>query len=430
MNMRNKLSAIAVTILLGASLVACGQEGGGNGVPGLTTPTVDDGAAAYQRGDFTTALTLFRALAEQGGVQAQYNMGVMHYMGQGTAQDYVEAVRWYRMASDAGGPRAQFNLGLMYENGEGVTQDRAEAVRLYRLAGELGHPGAVDKIAEVTALIAETGNAPDALLDASLAQEAVEQLVEAPVEIAPVEIAEAPVPPEPIVEEEPEAEALPPEALALAALTMAPATDAAPPPVEAPPEIAPVATMADAQAAYERGDFANAVSQYQELAVQGEASAQYTLAVMYANGQGVDQDEAQAIRYYSMAADQGHAAAQFDLGSMYANGQGVAADDLAAMRFYRLAANQGHGAAQINFSQISGAKFFEASAAYQAADYATAFSTYQLLADYGDAAAQHNLGLMYENGLGVGQNMEQAMRWYRLAADQAFPPAVTRLNTP
>jgi TPR repeat protein len=53
-----------------------------------------------------------------------------------------------------------------------------------------------------------------------------------------------------------------------------------------------------------------------------------------------------------------------------------------------------------------------------------------LLADYGDAAAQHNLGLMYENGLGVGQNMEEAMRWYRLAADQAFPPAVARLNAP
>jgi len=83
-----------------------------------------------------------------------------------------------------------------------------------------------------------------------------------------------------------------------------------------------------------------------------------------------------------------------------------------------------------SWGEDHGAKFFEASAAYQAADYATAFSTYQLLADYGDAAAQHNLGLMYENGLGVGQNMEQAMRWYRLAADQAFPPAVTRLNAP
>ncbi len=115
---------------------------------------------------------------------------------------------------------------------------------------------------------------------------------------------------------------------------------------------------------------------------------------------------------------------------MYANGQGVGANDLAALRYYRLAANQGHGAAQTNFSQITGGKFVEASTAYQAADYATAFSLYQLLADYGDAAAQHNLGLMYENGLGVGQNTAEAMRWYRLAADQAFPPAQARLNAP
>ncbi len=61
--MRNRFSAIAVAILLGAFAVSCGQEGG-NAVPGLTAPTLDDGAAAFERGDFATAFTIFRALAE------------------------------------------------------------------------------------------------------------------------------------------------------------------------------------------------------------------------------------------------------------------------------------------------------------------------------------------------------------------------------
>ncbi len=301
--MRNRLSAIAVIIFVVGFAVSCGQEGGGNAVPGLTTPTLDDGAAAFERGDFATALTIFRALAEQDNVRAQFNLGVMHYLGQGTAQDYNEAARWYRMAADLGGVRAQFNLGLMYENGEGVAQNREEALRLYHMAADQSHPGAQAKITEFAALTPES----DSVSDAS-----VTDTVD---DAAPLDVAQAPAPAPPpaaIEDEVVQVVAAPdevpaPEALALSALTMSPAPDAAPPvaapveaapPVAAPVEAEPVATMAEAQAAYERADFATAVSQFQELAVQGDASAQYTLGVMYANGQGVGQDEAQAVRYF------------------------------------------------------------------------------------------------------------------------------------
>ena len=39
-------------------------------------------------------------------------------------------------------------------------------------------------------------------------------------------------------------------------------------------------------------------------------------------------------------------------------------------------------------------------------------------AEQGDAAAQYNLGIMYGNGTGVPQDDAEALRWYRLAADQ------------
>ena len=40
------------------------------------------------------------------------------------------------------------------------------------------------------------------------------------------------------------------------------------------------------------------------------------------------------------------------------------------------------------------------------------------LADQGYASAQFNLGTMYTNGRGVPKDDVQAVKWYRLAADQ------------
>ncbi len=53
----------------------------------LATPAwagiYDEGAAAYERGDYETALREFRPLAEQGNALAQHNLGVMYDNGQG-----------------------------------------------------------------------------------------------------------------------------------------------------------------------------------------------------------------------------------------------------------------------------------------------------------------------------------------------------------
>ena len=53
-----------------------------------------------------------RALAEQGDVEAQFNLGVRYGTGEGVPQDDVEAVRWYRLAAEQGSARAQYNLGV------------------------------------------------------------------------------------------------------------------------------------------------------------------------------------------------------------------------------------------------------------------------------------------------------------------------------
>ena len=84
--------------------------------------------------------------------------------------------------------------------------------------------------------------------------------------------------------------------------------------------------LSDADAAYRRGDYANALRISRPLESLDYAAAQNNLGFMYANGQGVVQDYAEALKWYRLAAAQDYAAAQYNLGFMYANGQGVPQD--------------------------------------------------------------------------------------------------------
>jgi hypothetical protein len=111
-------------------------------------------------------------------------------------------------------------------------------------------------------------------------------------------------------------------------------------------------------------------------AEQGDAIAQVNLGFMYANGEGVPEDDVEAVRWYRLATEQGLAEAQFYLGLMYDNGRGVPEDDVEAVRWYRLAAEQG---------VVEG---------------------------------QTALGLMYASGEGVPHDNAEAERWWRLAAEQ------------
>ena len=58
---------------------------------------------------------------------------------------------------------------------------------------------------------------------------------------------------------------------------------------------------------------------------------------------------------------------------------------------------------------------------------AEAVKWYRKAADQGDADAQYNLGLMYRNGQGVPKNDAEAVKWYRKAADQGNAKAQNNL---
>ena len=65
--------------------------------------------------------------------------------------------------------------------------------------------------------------------------------------------------------------------------------------------------------AAQSGDYATALREWKPLAVQGDASAQSNLGLMYRNGKGVPQDYKTAVKWYTLAAEQGDAYAQTNL---------------------------------------------------------------------------------------------------------------------
>ena len=61
-------------------------------------------------------------------------------------------------------------------------------------------------------------------------------------------------------------------------------------------------------------------------------------------------------------------------------------------------------------------------------DYAAALIELRPLAEQGDADAQTNLAIMFENGLGVPQDYTEAVKWYQRAAEQGHAGAQNNLG--
>lgn len=75
-----------------------------------------------------------------------------------------------------------------------------------------------------------------------------------------------------------------------------------------------------AEAAIARGEYETALTNLQPLAAKGKADAQYLLGTLYANGDGVDQDDAKAAAYFRAAAAKGNKLAAQQLVAMFRMG--------------------------------------------------------------------------------------------------------------
>lgn len=128
---------------------------------------------AYFEGDYATALSLWRPLAEQGVANAQNNLGILYRNGEGLLQDFDEARRWLQQAAAQGHARAQFSLGMMYDFGQGVAQNTPQALIWYQQAAAQGDADAQFNIG--TLYSEGRGIAQDASEAARWYQQAAEQ---------------------------------------------------------------------------------------------------------------------------------------------------------------------------------------------------------------------------------------------------------------
>ena len=127
----------------------------------------------------------------------------------------------------------------------------------------------------------------------------------------------------------------------------------------------------------------NEVDRLREAAEQGDAKAQFDLAITYGAGRRVQQDYREASNWFRKAALQGHAGAQLALGLLYYEGQGIPEDYRQAAKWIRLAAEQGR------------------------------------------SMAQGQLGMMYAKGEGLKQDYVKAYAWTSVAAAQGEEPTLT-----
>lgn len=93
-----------------------------------------------------TAATYFRRAADDGHAAARYNLGLLYLKGNGVHRNLGEAARWFRLSADQGYAKAQYNLGVMYARGEGVTRDRRMALHWLAQSARQGNPKALKRV--------------------------------------------------------------------------------------------------------------------------------------------------------------------------------------------------------------------------------------------------------------------------------------------
>ena len=202
------------------------------------------------------------------------------------------------------------------------------------------------------------------------------------------------------------------------------------------------AEQGDAEAQYQLGeyyykgekrDFGHALTWYLKAAETGLLSAQKRAAEMYQSGKKIGKNVDEAAIWWTLAAEQGDAEAQFLLGEHYSTGRRH--EYGRALEYYKLAAEQGYVAAkrQIGYLYMSeavrwmtiAAEAGDAEAQYNMGrfcyidgDYKRALAYLIQAGESGHAMAQCNVGVMYMSGTIVKKDINEAIKWLALAAEQ------------
>jgi hypothetical protein len=101
------------------------------------------GLKFYKVKNFKKASQWFLQAAKKGYAGAQYNLGVMSYLGQGKPKNYSQAANWFEKAGNQDHATAQYNLGYIYYEGKGVEKDNLQAYMWIDRSANLGDKKAI-----------------------------------------------------------------------------------------------------------------------------------------------------------------------------------------------------------------------------------------------------------------------------------------------
>lgn len=96
------------------------------------------GVQAYEKQQYSQAMSLFQQATEAGDMKASRYIGLMWLHGQGVEKSAQQAVSAFRIAAQRGDITSQYWLGYCYENGIGVQQDYATALGWYLISAQRG----------------------------------------------------------------------------------------------------------------------------------------------------------------------------------------------------------------------------------------------------------------------------------------------------
>jgi TPR repeat protein len=99
------------------------------------------GLTAFKNKDYSKAYKEWKAAAEAGQAEAQFDLGVLYAQGLGVRRDLTEAANWYRKSAEQGNAEAEYALGQMYSLGWGVPRDEADALRWFQMANSVESDG-------------------------------------------------------------------------------------------------------------------------------------------------------------------------------------------------------------------------------------------------------------------------------------------------
>lgn len=214
-------------------------------------------------------------------------------------------------------------------------------------------------------------------------------------------------------------------ALALALLLVSPAF------AQEPDEDAPIEATGSASHAYDaflNGRYEEAIAIWLPLANDGDASAQFNLGVMYANGLGVDRDMEIAMSWWGNAARQLHVRAAHNLalailaGEPVVNGEKAEPDYTAILRYLKIGADAGYANSEYTLGKLyAGGVGIEK-------DERRAAELYLSASIKGFAKAQYNLGKVYRDGAGMAKDDGLSMFWFAEAAERGHARAQDRMG--